>query len=362
MVVIKEKDFNSFFEAPFHAYGQKTDYVSPMRSDLKRILSASENPLFVSDNDFSYFTAIQDGQPIGRIVVHQHTASNALHKTNQANFGFFDCKDDSEVASKLLDEAMTWARSKGFNEVVGNFNLTAMQTCGVQTSGYGTQPFTDMITNPPHIPKLLEENGFERFFPMTTFELNIPSAKLTKKKLAKDSHYSFSAVNKKTYARHMVDACKVLNDGFSKNPMFVPLTQEEFDFQAKEMMTILDPRLSSILKFEEEPVGVVICIPDLNGFIKSTRSRLNLMTPLHFLNYRFNRKRAVIIFYSIAQSQQGCGLMGAMLDRTLKALHTAGYESLGVTWISEINHASLRQMELLGAKPLHGLHLFRRGL
>lgn len=362
MVIIKERDFDSFFKVPFHAYGQKTNYVSPMRSDLKRILSASENPLFASDNDFSYFTAFQDRQPIGRIVVHQHAASNTLHKTNQANFGFFDCKDDSEVASRLLGEAVNWARRKGFNELIGNFNLTAMQTCGVQTTGYCAQSFTDMITNPPHIPKLLEENGFDRFFPMKTFELNIASAKRTGKQLAKDSDYSFSAVNKKTYTSHMEDACKVLNDGFSKNPMFVPLTQEEFDFQAQEMMTILDPRLSSILKFKDKPVGVVICIPDLNGFMKKTRSRKNLMTPFHFLRYRFNRKRAVIIFYAITQYQQGCGLMGAMLDRTLTALHSAGYETLGITWISEINHASLRQIELLGATPLHGLHLFRRAL
>lgn len=362
MVIIKERDFDSFFEVPFHAYDQQADYVSPMRSDLKRILSASENPLFASDNDFSFFTAFQDGHPIGRIVVHHHAASNVLHKTNQANFGFFDCEDDSEVASKLLGEAMSWARRKGFNEMVGNFNLTAMQTCGVQTSGFGAQPFTDMITNPPHLPRLLEENGFERFFPMTTFELNIASAKRTGKQLVKDRDYSFSAVNKKTYTLHMEDACKVLNDGFSKNPMFVPLTQEEFDFQAQEMMTILDPRLSSILKFKEDPVGVVICIPDLNGFMKKTRSRINLMTPLHFLRHRFNRKRAVIIFYAIAESQQGCGLMGAMLDRTLSGLHSAGYETLGVTWISDLNHASLRQMELLGATPLHGLHLFRRAL
>jgi hypothetical protein len=54
--------------------------------------------------------------------------------------------------------------------------------------------------------------------------------------------------------------------------------------------------------------------------------------------------------------------MGAMLARTVTALKDACYESLGVTWISDVNAASLRQMERLGARPLQRLHLFRKGL
>ncbi len=46
MIKIIEGDFEAFFKAPFSAYGDHTNYVSPMKSDLKRFVSASSNPLF----------------------------------------------------------------------------------------------------------------------------------------------------------------------------------------------------------------------------------------------------------------------------------------------------------------------------
>jgi hypothetical protein len=51
-----------------------------------------------------------------------------------------------------------------------------------------------------------------------------------------------------------------------------------------------------------------------------------------------------------------------MLYRVTSALKDAGYRSLGITWIADSNAASLRQVERLGAKPLHRLHLFTKRL
>lgn len=361
-VEIRKREFEGFFRVPFNVYGEQFAYVSPMKSDLKRMLDDGKNPLFQSPQDYTFMTAIRGGQAVGRIVVHVHVASNAAHGTNLACFGFFDCENDEVTAKALLDAAERWAAERGFSEIVGNFNLTAMQQCGVQTEGFDKQGFTDMIQNPAHIPALLEANGYKPFFPMTTFELDVDRARPTGKALPEGNSFSFVDITKRRFKQHLEDARIVLNDGFADNPMFVPLTAKEFEFQAGEMMTILDPRLSSLVECDGEPVGVIICIPDLNGFLKATRSRISIWTPWHFLRYRLNRRRAVIIFYSVASSKHGQGIMGAMLDRTLDALRSAGYKKLGITWIADVNPASLRQMEKLGADPLHKLHLFKKAL
>lgn len=360
MVEIIERDFASFFEVPFQVYKAGSPYVSPLKSDLKRFLTSGANPLFPNDAVFTYFTAMRDRVPQGRIVVHNHAASNALYGTNRASFGFFDCADDPEIAKALLDAAQGWARSKRHEEIVGNFNLTAMQQMGVQTDHFERASYTDMIVNPPHIPKLLCLNGFEPVFPVTTFELDLAQPIIRAPQLG--SEYAFAPVRRRTFAARMEEARQVLNDGFSENAMFVPLSAEEFTFQAGEMTTIIDPRLSAVLTHRETPVGVVICIPDLNRFLKATRSRFSLMTPFHFLRYRLRRKRAVIIFYSVTKDSHGRGLMSAMLARTLTQLRAAGYEQLGITWIADDNAASLRMMSKIGAAPLHRLHLFRKDL
>jgi GNAT superfamily N-acetyltransferase len=362
MLSLQTRDKLAFFEAPFHAYDDQSGYVSPLKDDVLRFLDAEKNPLWRDGNPYQFWTAHRDGKPIGRIVAHVHRKSNELHNLSRAHFGFFDCAPDRDAAKLLLDAATDFARQHGQSELAGNFNLTAMQQCGVMTGGYGAEAFTDMVVNPPHIPELLKENGFEPFFPMRTFELDIATANTPPNQIDAAKGYSFAPIIKKDFPALMEQARKVLNDGFKDNPMFVPLTAEEFTFQAGEMMAILDPRLSSILLHQGQPVGTIICIPDLNGFLKANRSRIGWATPFHYLRYRLNRRRAVIIFYSVAQEFHGRGLMGAILAHTLRSLRAAGYEKLGITWIADQNKASLRQMEKLSAKPLHQLHLFKKAI
>lgn len=357
---LREGDSDAFFDVPFHIYDPTVGYVSPLKSDIARMLDPTKNPLWTSGNPYRFWTAHRNGRPVGRIVALVHKQSNFTHGWNRAQFGFFDCADDANAAAALLGAAEAFARDQGCTELVGNFNLTAMQQCGVMTQGFGRRAYTDMVVGAQHLPGLLEANGFERYFPMTTFELNLADAMLPEEWGVDGGGYSFAPIKRRNFPERMEEARAVLNDGFADNPMFVPLTQEEFIFQAGEMSGILDPRLSSVLIHEGRPVGTVICIPDLNGFLAATRSRIGLLTPFHFLRFRLKRRRAVIIFYSVVRDLHGRGLMGTMLARTIRELRAAGYEALGITWIADANKASLRQMEKLGAHPLHQLHLFRK--
>ena len=354
-------DANAFFDAPFNAYRHEDGYVSPLRSDVLRMLDPAANPLWQAGNPHRLWTAHRDGRPIGRIIAHVHGPSNARHGTQRTQFGFFDCADDAAAAAALLGAAEAFTRETGQRELVGNFNLTAMQQCGVMTGGYQERGYTDMVVNPPHVPRLLEENGFAPFFPMRTFELDLATLpQQPDRTLDPEGGYAFAPIRRSTFKERMAEARTVLNDGFADNPLFVALTPEEFTFQAGEMMSILDPRLSSMLMKDGRPVGTIICIPDLNGLLAATRSRIGLTTPFHYLRYRMRRRQAVIIFYSVVHDLHGQGLMGAMLARTVAALRQARYEQLGITWIADGNAASLRQMERLGARALHRTHLFRK--
>ncbi|WP_066547635.1 MULTISPECIES: GNAT family N-acetyltransferase [unclassified Sphingomonas] len=360
-IELREGDADAFFDVPFAVYDHSVGYVSPLKRDIRRMLDPAKNPLWASGNPFRYWTAHRDGRPLGRIVAHVHSQSNMRHGIRRAQFGFFDCADDGDAARALLDAATDFARAHAQNELVGNFNLTAMQQAGVQTGGFGNRAYTDMIVGPPHLPRLLDANGFQAFFPMTTFDIDLSTVNLaTVEGFDAAAGFRFAPVEKRVFPERMAEARQVLNDGFAANPMFVPLTADEFEFQAGEMSAILDPRLSSVLHHDGKPIGAVICIPDLNGFLAATRSRIGLATPWHYLRYRINRKRAVIIFYSVATAWHGRGVMPAMLARTVTALRDAGYERLGVTWIADVNAASLCQIDRLGGKPLHRTHLFRK--
>lgn len=365
MITLKERDFESFFQVPFKVYPADFGFVSPLKSDLKRFLD-ERNPLFRSDSDFSFWTAFKGSQPVGRIVAHIHHASNEKYGWKRAYFGFFDLTNDLEVARALLDKARDFARSRGCDELIGNFNMTAMQMIGVVTKIHLKKQYTDQVYAPEYVAELLRQNGFEATFPCVTHEIDVarfePDSLLgpKQKSILGDPAYRFIDLKSRPVKEILEAMRHCLNVGFSDNPMFVPLTPEEIWFQAKDMMLVIDRHISSMVEHNGKPVGVIVCIPNLNPFLKAIGSKFGLSTIYHFLRHKFRRESAIIIFYSVDKAYHSLGLNGAMLHRTMSALKRRGYKTMGGTWISLENIASLRQAEKLNGKVMHELNLFRQ--
>lgn len=367
-VSIRVRDFESFFKAPFSTYGVDGFYVSPLKSDLKNFLTAVKNPLFKNDNDFCYYTAHKDGKILGRIVAHVHRASNELYGLNRAYFGFFDCADDTDAAAALLQAAEGWARERGFSEIIGNFNLTIAQQIGVTTGGFDCAPYVDMVYSPPHVARLLETYGYARFFQMTTSTAAISD--VTPQGLLSDNaahvlqspDYEWKPVTRKGIGQSLADARLLLNDAFVDNPMFVPLTAEEFAFQTQSLASIVDPRISVVVYFKGRPAGVIICIPDVNPMLQKMGSKIGWRSIVEFIKHRIKRKRAVIVYYAVAKDLHGKGINSAMLYKLVDALRSAGYSELGGTWIADENKPSLRMREKMNMSVAHCLHLFKKDL
>lgn len=369
MIEIVSNDRRKAFAVTGHVYDPGSPYVPPMWSDFDRMLDPARNPLVKDGHGrFELFVALRDGVPAGRIVAAIHDASNARHGTSRAQFGYFDCGDDPEVAAALLGAAEAWARSRGMLEIAGNFNLTAMQQVGVTTTGFERAPYTDMVWTPPHLVTLLEANGYARSFPMTTFEIALadidPALLLGPKQreILADPDYRWMPIDHRHFEARLEDSRLILNDGFDGNPMFVPPTRAEYRFQAGDMMWVIDKRISTVVHHKGEPVGAIIAIPDLNPLVKAVGGRLGPGFPFRFLWHRWTNRRAVIVYQSVGRTAHNRGINGVMLFKVATALKAAGYTTLGGTWIADVNGPSLRQAEKAGARPLHRLHLFSKPL
>ncbi|WP_425100481.1 N-acetyltransferase family protein [Tropicibacter sp. S64] len=358
-VTIRSGNIDAFFRVPFEIY-RSLPYVSPMKSDLKRFLDPRANPLFQSPDDLGVFTCHRDGRPLGRITAHVHRASNIRHGTNAAHFGYFDCADDPEVALALLNTAQDWARARGFDEIKGNFNLTAMQMTGVCTGGFDAPVYSDCMWSPPWLESHLAASGFERLFPMTTHEVALPAPQTPPRPCPDGLHHA--PISRRTLPDRLEDARQILNASFDRNPMFVPVSEAEYMFQAKDLKLIFDPRLSVVLHDGQSPAAALLCIPDLNPMLRAMGSRLSVTAPWHFLKHRLTNRRALLIYYGVRPDLHRRGVTPYMLDHVMRQAQGAGYDRIGVTWIAEGNPASLRQMEKIGARPLQTLHLFRKAL
>jgi GNAT superfamily N-acetyltransferase len=366
---LRERDISGFVRVPAEAYGAGTAYVAPMASDLRRLLDPRRNPFYEERTGAgTHFTIYRGSRPVGRISAHVHHAANRRFGLSRGYFGFLDVIEDAAAVSTLLEAAEGWLRARGCDEIAGNFNLTAVQEIGVVTAGHARAPYTAMQWSPPHLAPMLEDAGYRGFFPMATYELDLagfePSSLVgpAQRELEARGGLAWTRLGRRAFGRRREAVRGLLNDGFAENPHFVPTGAEEFDFQAGPLMWVVDPRLSVLADHDGEPAGVTVCIPDLNPFLRATRSRWSWRTPAAWLRHRRGDRRAVVVFSSVARRLQNRGLAGLMLFRVTRALKAAGYGRLGITWVSTENRPSLRYVEKLGARRLHDLALFRKPL
>lgn len=365
-VTLREREFESFFEVPFAVYGADTPHVSPLKGDLKAALGP-RNPLFRDWSELTYWTAHRQGAPVGRITAHIHAESNDLHGEARGCFGFFDCADDPDAARLLLGAAEDWCRARGMTRLVGNFNLTAMQQIGVVTEGFVHAPYLDQVWNPAHIPALLKANGFTPEFPMTTFVLDLdtaPEFRVGPKQEAvlDDPDYAFRPITRRNLASCLDDVRVILNASFAENPMFVPLTKAEFDFQVAGLKFLLDPRLSAIVHHRGRPAACVVAIPDANPLLKRIGSRLGLHMIWPYLRFRITNRRAVAIIAGVIPELQNTGVTPVLLAQILSAMKTAGFRTMANTWIADENVKSLAMPQKLGSTRQHRVHLFAKDL
>ncbi len=367
MLKIIEKDFESFFQVPFILRRSNSLYASTFKPDLKKILSL-ENPIFKSTDDFTYFTIFKDNKLAGRITAHVHHAFNERYQTKKCYFGLFECVNDQEVADELFDCAEQFAISKGFTELTGNFNLTAMQEMGVMVNGFDKEPYILQSYGLPYYADLMVNAGFTPTFPMSTYEIDLTKidaeAILSPKQKAilGNPEFEFLPISRSMYKGIKVDILDIFNKGFDQNPLFVPISMAEFDFQAKDLVYFMDSHISFLVKHNGVPVGVSIHVPDINPLLRATGSKLSLSFLYHFIKLKMKRERTLCIFSAILPEYQKQGVLGTMLHLTLKAMQKRGYKTFGITWISEQNKGSLRKIEDAKAAKLHDLRIFEKKL
>ena len=69
-----------------------------------------------------------------------------------------------------------------------------------------------------------------------------------------------------------------------------------------------------------------------------------------------------MIYAGVLPEHQNKGINPLLLERVSRAMRDAGYKVCGNTWIADVNAASLRQREKMGARVLHRLHIYQKKL
>ena len=129
------------------------------------------------------------------------------------------------------------------------------------------------------------------------------------------------------------------------------MTAAEVDFMAKRLTPLLEEELVLLAETAEEPVAIIIALPDQNEALGRLRGRLlspRLLLALPYLTGLRRPRMVRVIAMGIKPAYRKRGLDAALFARCLRAMLRAGFEAAEVSWILDDNVLMQRIGEMFG--------------
>ncbi|NJC98456.1 MAG: hypothetical protein C3F07_19980 [Anaerolineales bacterium] len=284
-----------FVELPFRLYRNCPQWVPLINIDAYTYLNRKKHP-FHEHSDVDFFLATRDGRDVGRIAAIENKPFNEYHKTNKANFYFFDSEEDPDVASALFNAVFEWSEKHGLKEVVGPKGMGPLDGYGILVFGHEHRNTMTMLNyNHAYYQKLVEGLGFEKevdfvscFLPADQFKVPERVERITQRVMQRGGLQVKRFKNKRELVAWAPRIGKAYNDAFVNNWEYYPLTQREIDFVVDNIMTIADHRLIKIIVHGEDVVGFLFAFHDVSAALQRARGRL---FPFGLLDILFELKR-----------------------------------------------------------------------
>jgi GNAT superfamily N-acetyltransferase len=155
---------------------------------------------------------------------------------------------------------------------------------------------------------------------------------------------------------------EVYNAAWEKNWGFVPITDEEIAFQAKNLKQILDERWAFIAERDDEVLGAALTLPDINQVTKKMNGRLLPLGWLRFLLGKRKIDRVRVIALGVKPEFQHTGIAARFYVRHIETAAETGAPAGDQGWILETNEPMNRAMEGMGGKIVKRYRLYEKAL
>jgi hypothetical protein len=181
----------------------------------------------------------------------------------------FEAIDDQEVADLLIDAAECWLREQGMTRSLGPISLSIWDEPGLLVDGFDLPPTVMMGHHLPYYQQLIEAHGYKGVKDLYTYELDIAGGfpeKVNRIVAAAEgsSRIRMRNVDKSKFDQEAALILDILNDAWSDNWGFIPLTPAEVAYAGKKLKPIVYEDLIRICELDGEPVAFMITLPDLN--------------------------------------------------------------------------------------------------
>ncbi|MBA16836.1 MAG: N-acetyltransferase [Sphingomonas sp.] len=277
-----KRDIKSFIDLAFRLNAGDPNWVPPLKSEVAGTIDPKKNGWF-SHAEGQLFLAERDGKTVGRISAHIDTL--ALEMPADQGFGpgtgfwgLLEAEDES-TAHALIAQAESWLGAKGMTRALGPVSLSIWEEPGLLVLGHDHAPTVMMGHHAPHYREWIEHAGYAPAKKLLTYELDVrkefpPVIQRIIASGEKNARIRIRMVDKSKFDEEAAIILTILNDAWSDNWGFIPLTQPEIDDVGKKLKPIVFNDLIRIAELDGEPVAFMITLPDLNEAIAPLKGNL----------------------------------------------------------------------------------------
>ncbi len=368
--VAGKRDRNAFIELPYRLRRDDPQWVPPLRFERRQFLDPAKNPWF-DHAEVELLLAERDGEVVGRISAHIDHRWDQFQGGSDGMFGFFDCEDDPEVAGALLDAAAGWLRERGRGRMLGPMDFTTNDECGLLIEGFDEPSMILEPWHPPHYRRLIEDHGLEKQIDLLMWELWFGELKegtemhpLIHAAAAKSREEGvvLRPMRKRDMKAEVARFMEVYNEAWGRNWGFVPVTEAEVAFQAKNLKPVLDENWAMIAERDGEVVGAALTLPDVEQALAKMNGRILPFGWWHFLRRRKYIDRLRVFALGVKTEYQHLGVAAALYERHIQTAAGPGPRGGHMGWILETNDPMNRAMEGMGGKVVQKYRIYRQML
>jgi GNAT superfamily N-acetyltransferase len=363
------RDARRFVEFPNELYRDCPRWVPlPLNDGLAQL---NRRGAYFLHSDADFFVAEDGDRMLGRLVVMENRHYNEYHQSKHAFFYLFDVVEDFEVAQKLFEAAIEWARARGLTKLVGPKGFLPLDGIGMLYQGFEHWPAMGVPYNYEYYNRFMEQMGFEKEIDFTSFYANVRDFELPERiarvaeRVKKRQNLRVKTFKSKNEVRQWVwPLVQAYNKIFVENWEYVPVTQEETAELTDRMLQIVQPEhIKFIINESDEVIGFILTFLNIAEALHKTGGKLFPFGWITLLRALRNPKYIDVNGMGILQEYRGLGGNAILYDELIKTVHA--YPS--------IEHADMTQMAdwvvfmkadvvALGGKPYKVHRVYRRDI
>ena len=355
ITVTTKRDMHRFINMPWDIYHNDPLWVPPLKKSVADLLNQKKHP-FWKFAEGDYFLAVRGNRVVGRIAALIDPHFNNHHGEKSGAWGFFECGHDNEAATALFVAGENWVQNRGMHRIRGPFNPSTNYEIGTLVQGFKKEPALMMPYNPYYYLELIHNAGYKKEKDIFSYRISrdfeIPSWILDYSQRIMENNPITIRCPKKWHRDDIRLLCSIYRECWHENWGFVPITEEEEDVLAKELLFLIEPELAFFVYFGDDPAAIGILLPDYNPLLK----RLNGKIGISALIKKFLYQQEIVglrgLLFGVKEKYRQMGLPMISVKHVVDVLEKMDkYQYAEMGWTLEDNDAINRLFTESGIHP-----------